>query len=135
MTLQAECLGNREVIVIQLLLTVDLRQFTTSYFIFLTFTFKIMNIAPSLRRALPRLRHLRSTQIITMSISQSQSQSLYTSVSLKAANAPTFSTLKGKLDPSLLEGLDAMGFDYMTPVQRQILSPLPGLPGPLYKQD
>ena len=83
-----------------------------------------MNLAHTLRRALPgTLRDLRFTSRITMP----HTQPLYTSASLKAANATPFSTLKGKLDPSLLKGLDAMGFEYMTPVQRKVLGGLPSL--------
>lgn len=49
----------------------------------------------------------------------------FTTSSLKAANAQPFSSMQGKLNPSLLEGLDAMGFEYMTPVQKKVLAELP----------
>ncbi len=58
----------------------------------------------------------------------SSSSALYSSASLKAANAQPYSSLKGKLDPALLEALkDVMGFDFMTPVQSKVLSGLPTL--------
>lgn len=50
-----------------------------------------------------------------------------TTSSLKAANAQPFSSMRGKLNPSLLDGLDAMGFEYMTPVQKKVLAELPSL--------
>lgn len=53
----------------------------------------------------------------------------FTSSSLKAANAQSFSSLQGKLHPSLLAGLDAMGFEYMTPVQKKVLGELPSFNG------
>lgn len=53
----------------------------------------------------------------------------FTTSSLKAANAQPFSTMQGKLNPSLLEGLDAMGFEYMTPVQKKVLAELPSFNG------
>lgn len=55
----------------------------------------------------------------------STSAALYTSASLKAANAPTFGTLQGKVDSGLLQSLNDMGFDFMTPVQAKVMSGLP----------
>ena len=55
----------------------------------------------------------------------STSAAMYTSESLKAANAPTFSTLKGELDPGLLQSLQEMKFDYMTPVQSKVMTEMP----------
>ena len=59
-------------------------------------------------------------------------QSIHTSAALKAAGAVPFSTLKGKLDASLLEGLGSMGYEYMTPVQSKIMSELPSLKSDWY---
>lgn len=53
----------------------------------------------------------------------------FTTSSLQAANAQSFSSLQGKLHPSLLAGLDAMGFEYMTPVQKKVLGELPSFNG------
>ena len=39
--------------------------------------------------------------------------------------APTFKSMEGKLDPSLLMALDAMKYTHMTPVQSKTLSALP----------
>ena len=55
----------------------------------------------------------------------SASAALYTSESLKASNAPTFSILKGKLDPGLLQSLQEMNFDFMTPVQSKVMKEMP----------
>lgn len=38
-----------------------------------------------------------------------------------------YSDMQGKLHPGLLEGVDAMGFKYMSPVQEKVLSELPSL--------
>lgn len=53
----------------------------------------------------------------------------FTTSALKAANAQSFRSLQGKLHPSLLAGLDAMGFEYMTPVQKKVLGELPSFNG------
>ena len=57
----------------------------------------------------------------------STSAALYTSESLKAANALPYSSLEGKLDPLLLQALKDMNFDFMTPVQSKVLTGLPSL--------
>lgn len=57
----------------------------------------------------------------------STSRALYSSASLKAANAQPYSVLEGKLDPMLLQALSDMKFDFMTPVQSQVLTGLPSL--------
>jgi len=57
----------------------------------------------------------------------STSGALYSSASLKAANAPAYSSMAGKLDPLLLEALKDMNFEYMTPVQSKVLCGLPSL--------
>ena len=58
----------------------------------------------------------------------SSSTTLYSSASLKAANAQPYSNMQGKLDPVLLEALkNVMGFEYMTPVQSKVLNGLPTL--------
>ena len=57
----------------------------------------------------------------------STSAALYTSESLKAANALPYSSMEGKLDPLLLQALKDMKFDFMTPVQSKVLAGLPSL--------
>lgn len=57
----------------------------------------------------------------------STSGALYSSASLKAANAQPYSAMDGKLDPMLLQALRDMSFDFMTPVQSQVLAGLPSL--------
>ncbi|MCJ1468262.1 hypothetical protein MMC07_006890 [Pseudocyphellaria aurata] len=54
----------------------------------------------------------------------SNAHPFYTSASLKAADAQQFGTMQDLLHPSLLKGLDAMGFEYMTPVQSKVLTEL-----------
>ena len=50
---------------------------------------------------------------------------VYSSASLKESNAQPFNSMVGKLHPGLLQGLEAMGFEYMTPVQSKVLTELP----------
>ena len=57
----------------------------------------------------------------------STSSALYSSASLKAANAQPYSSMQGKLDPMLLQALKDMEFEFMTPVQSQVLGGLPSL--------
>ncbi|KAL9069238.1 MAG: hypothetical protein Q9161_005645 [Pseudevernia consocians] len=57
----------------------------------------------------------------------STSGALYSSATLKAANAQPYSVMEGKLDPMLLQALRDMSFDFMTPVQSQVLTGLPSL--------
>ena len=52
---------------------------------------------------------------------------LHTSASLKADNAPRYDSMQGKLDPTILDGLKAMDFEFMTPVQAKVLNGLPSL--------
>lgn len=59
----------------------------------------------------------------------SNPQARFTTSSQKAANAQSFSSMQGKLNPSLLEGLNAMGFEYMTPIQKKVLGELPSFKG------
>ena len=54
----------------------------------------------------------------------STSGALSTGASLEKANAIPYSSMKGKIDPALLQGVEAMGFKYMTPVQEQVLGQL-----------
>ena len=46
---------------------------------------------------------------------------LFTTTSLKAAGAQPYTSMEGKLDPSLLKGLRDMGMEFMTPVQSKVL--------------
>ncbi len=62
----------------------------------------------------------------------STSAALYTSETLKAASAPPFGTLQGKLDPALLQALRELKFDFMTPVQEKVMNELPGLDSDWY---
>lgn len=75
------------------------------------------NSSPFYRRA--------SVPATALFVNMSTSAALYTSETLRAANAPSFSTLQGKVDPALLQALQEMKFDYMTPVQAKVLSDLP----------
>lgn len=63
----------------------------------------------------------------TLTSKMSTSGALYSSASLKAANAQPYSVMEGKLDPMLLQALKDMKFDFMTPVQSQVLAGLPSL--------
>ena len=47
---------------------------------------------------------------------------LFTTTSLKATGAQPYASMDGKLDPSLLKGLQDMGMEFMTPVQSKVLS-------------
>ena len=56
----------------------------------------------------------------------SKAPALYSSEALKASNAKPFSSLEGKLDAALLRSInEVMHFEFMTPVQSQVLSELP----------
>lgn len=61
---------------------------------------------------------------VTALIKSSNTHEFSTTVSLKAADVQPFEGMKGILHPSLLEGLDDMGFENMTPVQSAVLSGL-----------
>lgn len=50
---------------------------------------------------------------------------VYSTASLRDDNAQPYKTMTGKLDASLLTGLQSMGFEYMTPVQNKVLTELP----------
>jgi len=50
---------------------------------------------------------------------------VYSSASLKESNAQLFNSMAGRVHPELLQGLEAMGFEYMTPVQSKVLTELP----------
>jgi superfamily II DNA/RNA helicase len=52
-------------------------------------------------------------------------QAVYSTSSLKQANAMPFKDLNGKLEPGILKALDTMRYEYMTPVQEKVLSSLP----------
>ncbi|EMD67549.1 hypothetical protein COCSADRAFT_82392 [Bipolaris sorokiniana ND90Pr] len=51
---------------------------------------------------------------------------MYSTAAGDAAPKP-FSELKDRLHPGLLDGLDKMGFQYMSPVQQKVLTELPSL--------
>ncbi|KAL8667902.1 MAG: hypothetical protein Q9202_000367 [Teloschistes flavicans] len=46
---------------------------------------------------------------------------LFSTSALRAANAQPYSSINGKLDPSLLRSLQEMGIVYMTPVQTKVM--------------
>ena len=72
--------------------------------------------------------HTHARTILKMSTSSA----MYSSASLKASNAQPFSSMEGKLDSQLLEALKDMKFDFMTPVQSQVLDGLPSLKSDWY---
>lgn len=57
--------------------------------------------------------------------SPTMADAVYSSASLKESNAQLFNSMTGKVHPQLLQGLEAMGFEYMTPVQSKVLTELP----------
>ena len=74
-------------------------------------------------RAVP-IRFLHPSSLLA---NMSTSAALYSSASLKAANAQPYSVMEGKLDPMLLQAIRDMNFEFMTPVQSQVLTGLPSL--------
>ncbi|TKA65170.1 hypothetical protein B0A49_04835 [Cryomyces minteri] len=54
-------------------------------------------------------------------------QAVYSTAMLREANAQTYKSMQGKLQAPLLRALDNMGYEYMTPVQSQVLSGLPSM--------
>lgn len=74
----------------------------------------------------PTLIHQHTSKSFAiLTFKMSTSAALYTSESLKAANATSFGTLKAKLDPALLQALQEIGFEFMTPVQEKVMNELP----------
>ncbi len=59
-------------------------------------------------------------------VTMASASALFSTSSLRAAGAKAYSSMDGKLDPSLLQGLQDMGMSYMTPVQQKMLE-LPSL--------
>lgn len=72
----------------------------------------------------PRPHPLYALHPKNFTAKMSTTRALYTSESLKANNATPFSAMQSKVDPSLLQAVKQMGYDYMTPVQEQVLSKL-----------
>jgi superfamily II DNA/RNA helicase len=66
-------------------------------------------------------------QIFRTSRLSSAMEAVYSTSSLKQANAMPFKSLNSKLDPGILKALDEMEYEYMTPVQEKVLSSLPNL--------
>ena len=56
---------------------------------------------------------------------------LFSTTSLKAAGAPSYASVEGKLDPLLLGSLQKMGMELMTPVQSKVLA-MPSLTSDWY---
>ncbi|KAI9775056.1 MAG: hypothetical protein M1835_005946 [Candelina submexicana] len=52
---------------------------------------------------------------------------VYSTKSLKDANAERFDSMQGKVDVPLLKALNCMKYEYMTPVQSKVLTGLPSL--------
>ncbi|KAF2834889.1 ATP-dependent RNA helicase MSS116 [Patellaria atrata CBS 101060] len=50
------------------------------------------------------------------------SEAAYSTSSLRERNAQPYKSMAGKLHPELLASLDAMSFEYMTPVQEKVLT-------------
>jgi superfamily II DNA/RNA helicase len=44
---------------------------------------------------------------------------------LAEAGAPPYRSMQGIVNPSILEALDAMKYEYMTPVQSKVLTLIP----------
>ena len=87
-----------------------------------------MYLARNLTRNIARTSFRSSSKFLLPSAyKMSTSAALYTSESLKAANALPYNSLEGKLDPLLLQALKDMNFDFMTPVQSKVLTGLPSL--------
>ena len=67
-------------------------------------------------------RSIRSHQASSYLIGKMATASaLFSTSSLKAAGAQPYTSMEGKLDPSLLRGLRDMGMECMTPVQSKVL--------------
>ncbi|KAI9724547.1 MAG: hypothetical protein M1812_000615 [Candelaria pacifica] len=52
---------------------------------------------------------------------------VYSTETLKDAKAERFDSMQGKVDSSLLKALNSMKYEYMTPVQSEVLTGLPSL--------
>ncbi|KAK4541329.1 hypothetical protein LTR36_008087 [Oleoguttula mirabilis] len=50
---------------------------------------------------------------------------LYSTATLKEQNAQTYKSMAGRLQQPLLNALDKMGYEYMTPVQQKVLTEMP----------
>jgi superfamily II DNA/RNA helicase len=68
--------------------------------------------------------HLRTLRLTPLS---SVMTAVYSTSSLKLANATPFNSLTDKLDPGILKALGEMQYEYMTPVQEKVLSSMPSL--------
>lgn len=69
----------------------------------------------------PRVEDTQPTHTGPVDVKQ-----MYSTAAGDAAPRP-FSDLKDRLDQSLLDGLDKMGFEHMSPVQQKVLTELPSL--------
>ena len=49
---------------------------------------------------------------------------LHTSASLRMEGAAPYASMQGKLDPSLLQAVKSLQYEYMTPVQEQVFAKL-----------
>jgi hypothetical protein len=68
--------------------------------------------------------HLRTLRLTPLS---SVMTAVYSTSSLKLANAMPFNSLTNKLDAGILKALNEMEYEYMTPVQEKVLSSMPSL--------
>lgn len=89
-----------------------------------TVTLSPMSLATGLRRG---LRDNLFTHKLVSIIAMANDRTVHTTGFLRTGDALPFSCMKGKLDPALLEGIDAMGLKVMTPVQNKVLNDLPSL--------
>ncbi|KAF5854668.1 hypothetical protein GGP41_007430 [Bipolaris sorokiniana] len=69
----------------------------------------------------PKMENTQPTPDTSVDVRQ-----MYSTAAGDAAPKP-FSELKDRLHPGLLDGLDKMGFQYMSPVQQKVLTELPSL--------
>ena len=69
--------------------------------------------------------HIHRVSAIQRTLNLSHSAMLQTATSPMASEATTFGSLQGRLDPRLLHALQAMKYEYMSPVQAKVMSDLP----------
>ena len=82
-------------------------------------------VSLNIRHTALNIRHpARAGALVRLNM---QLHAVYSTTTLQDAGAPTFKSMQGKLDPSILEALDSMQYEYMTPVQSKVLSTLPSL--------
>lgn len=83
-----------------------------------TFSWRLLQ-QPLLR--LPRTFNSPTIVSTTITSKMAAPVALFSTSALRAANAQPYSSINGKLDPSLLRSLQEMGIVYMTPVQTKVM--------------